>query len=275
MTDDRILVMDSVTKLAPKDRGKVLVAASHGGVYAGYLAAKGHARGVILNDAGGGLDDAGFASLAWADGFGMPAATVDHFSARIGDGADMIANGVISHANAAAAAAGVSVVMPAEAAAAAMASGELWEGEAPDLPESRFMIRAEPGPRVIGCDSASLVKDEDAGQIVVCASHGGLLASAPGYVVKAPLLAVVLNDAGVGKDEAGIARVRLADDMDIAAAAVSAGSARIGDARSTWETGVLSHVNRTAAEAGGAIGMTTQAFVEALTSSSAARSGRD
>lgn len=274
MIDARILVMDSVTKLGPEDRGKVLVAASHGGVYAGYLAAKGHARGVILNDAGGGLEDAGFASLAWADAFAMPAAAVDCMSARIGDGADMIENGRISHANRSARAAGVAVGMPAAAAADAMAAAELWSGEAPDLPESRFVIR-DGRPRVIGCDSASLIRDEDAGQIVVCASHGGLLASAPGYILKAPLLGVVLNDAGVGKDAAGVARIRAAEGMGVAAVAVAAASARIGDARSTWETGVLSCVNGLAAEAGAAVGMTAQAFVDGLIRSSAAKSDRN
>lgn len=272
MSDDRILVMDSVTKLEPKDRGKVLVAASHGGVYAGYLAAKGHARGVILNDAGGGLDDAGFASLAWADGFGMPAATVDCMSARIGDGQDTIQNGVISHANAAARAAGADVGMAAGEAARAMLAASLWDGEAPDLPESRFVIRDTPAPRVIGCDSASLILEEDAGQIVVCASHGGLLASAPGYVVKAPLLAVVLNDAGGGKEDAGVARIHAADAIGIAAIAVSAFSARIGDARSTWDTGVVAFANTRAVEVGAKVGMTAQDFVAALTRSVAGRS---
>ena len=171
--DDRILVMDSVTKLAPADFGKVLVAASHGGVYAAYLAAKGQARGVILNDAGGGLEGAGFSGLDWADGFGMPAAVVDCNSARIGDGEDMLANGAISRANRAAAAAGVTVGMAAAAAARLLADAAMWEGDIPDLPESRFVIRAGAGaPRVIGCDSASLIREEDAGQIVVCGSHG-------------------------------------------------------------------------------------------------------
>lgn len=263
MVDDRILVMDSVTKLAPEDAGKVLVAASHGGVYAGYLAAKGKARGVILNDAGGGLENAGYASLAWADAFGMPAAVVDCMSARIGDGADMIAAGRISHANASATRAGVAVGMAAAKAAEAMAAAAMWAGEAPDLPESRFMIADGPGPKVIGCDSASLIREEDAGDIVICASHGGLLAGAPGYVLKARLLAVVLNDAGIGKDKAGVARIAAADDMGVAAVAVSAASARIGDARSTWETGIVSTVNQLAAGMGAEIGMTTAAFVEA------------
>lgn len=272
MTDDRILVMDSVTKLAPEDAGKVLVAASHGGVYAGYLAAKGKARGVILNDAGGGLEDAGFASLDWADAFGMAAAVVDCMSAKIGDGADMIAAGRISHANRAAKAAGVNIGQPASAAAAAMAAGPMWPGEAPDLPESRFVIsdNAGPSPKVIGCDSASLIQEDDAGQIVVCASHGGLLAAAPNYVLKAKLLAVVLNDAGIGKDRAGVARIAAANGMGVAAVAVSAASARIGDARSTWETGIVSTVNQLAAAMGAEVGMTTAAFVAAARLSAAA-----
>lgn len=263
MTDGRILVMDSVTKLAPEDAGKVLVAASHGGVYAGYLAAKGHARGVILNDAGGGLENAGYASLAWADGFGMAAAVVDCMSARIGDGQDMIAEGRISHANVAAIAAGVAPGMTAATAAEALAAAPMWLGDAPDLPESRFELSAGDGPMVIGCDSASLIRETDAGHIVVCASHGGLLAALPNYVLKAKLHAVVLNDAGIGKDRAGVARIAAADDMGVAAVAVAAASARIGDARSTWETGVVSTVNQLAATMGGEIGMTAQAFVAA------------
>lgn len=265
MANDRILVMDSVTKLAPEDRGKVLVAASHGGVYAGYLAAKGHARGVILNDAGGGRDGAGYGALDWADGFGMPAAVVGCLSARIGDGKDMMRSGVISRANRAAAATGVTVGHSAAFAALRMSTAPLWEGAPPELPESRFVIRAEPGePMVIGCDSASLIEAEDAGQIVVCASHGGLLASNPGYILKAPLFGVVLNDAGIGKDAAGVARIHAAEGMGIAAVAVSSESARIGDARSTWEAGVVSVANGLASRMGAVPGMTAQDFVALL-----------
>jgi len=140
MAEDRILVMDSVTKLASEDAGKVLVAASHGGVYAAYLAAKGKARGVILNDAGGGLESAGFGGLDWADAIGMPAATVDCMSARIGDGKDMMSTGHISFINKAAAKAGVSVGIGCGAAAARMLTADMWSGELPELPESRFVI---------------------------------------------------------------------------------------------------------------------------------------
>jgi len=48
----------------------------------------------------------------------------------------------------------------------------------------------------------------------------------------------------------------------VAAATVAADSARIGDARSAWETGRLSHVNRLAGFLGAEPGITTQDFVE-------------
>jgi len=42
---------------------------------------------------------------------------------------------------------------------------------------------------------------------------------------------------------------------------VAAASARIGDARSSWDEGVISRVNRRAAALGAAPGMSVQAFV--------------
>jgi hypothetical protein len=45
--------------------------------------------GVVLNDAGVGLNGAGIGSLAFCENYGMKAATVSHLSARIGDVADM------------------------------------------------------------------------------------------------------------------------------------------------------------------------------------------
>ena len=77
----------------------MLVAGSHGGVVAAWYAAKAGARAVILNDAGIGKDEAGIAGLRWLEVIGMAAAAVSHASARIGDGADMLAHGTISHAN--------------------------------------------------------------------------------------------------------------------------------------------------------------------------------
>jgi hypothetical protein len=102
----RIVEADSVTQLGDV-AGAVLVAGSHGGVIAAYLGAKAAVHALILNDAGVGKDRAGIAGLVYLEELGMAAAAVDCMSARIGDGADMLARGVISHANVFAAICGV------------------------------------------------------------------------------------------------------------------------------------------------------------------------
>ena len=58
--------------------------------------------------------------------------------------------------------------------------------------------------------------------------------------------AAIFNDAGGGKDDAGYTRLAALDARAVAAATVSCNTARIGDGRSTYETGVLSRVNATA-----------------------------
>ncbi|MFD1526852.1 hypothetical protein, partial [Halolamina salina] len=103
-----VRVLDSVTQLSADAEPGVVVAASHGGAYAGYLAARAGVRGVILNDAGVGKGAAGVKTLPAFDEHGTPAATVAHDSARIGDGADTVRSGRISRANDTAAALGCS-----------------------------------------------------------------------------------------------------------------------------------------------------------------------
>jgi hypothetical protein len=79
-----IRVVDSITKLGEEFRGAVLVAGSHGGRYCGYLTALAGLRGVILNDAGVGKDNAGIGALPYLEALGVPAAVISHQSARIG-----------------------------------------------------------------------------------------------------------------------------------------------------------------------------------------------
>ena len=92
-------VLDSITKLAPEDAGRVVIAGSHGGRYAAYCAARGRVRAVVLNDAGVGWEQAGIAGLHDLQQWGVAAATADYRSCRIGDGADMARHGIISHVN--------------------------------------------------------------------------------------------------------------------------------------------------------------------------------
>jgi hypothetical protein len=56
----------------------------------------------------------------------------------------------------------------------------------------------------------------------------------------------MFNDAGLGKEGAGIAALAMLEARGCAAVTVAHTNARIGDARDTWEHGVLSHVNAAA-----------------------------
>jgi hypothetical protein len=104
-------------------------------------------------------------------------------------------------------------------------------------------------------DSASAITAADAGCVVVTGSHGGLVGGAP---LRHPVLAAVFNDAGVGKDAAGIARLPRLDTLGIAGLAAAHDTARIGDAAHTYAHGRISHVNEAARACGAAPGQTVR-----------------
>ena len=107
-------------------------------------------------------------------------------------------------------------------------------------------IAAESGRRkVLLMDSISHVDAGDAGHIVISASHGGV--SSGEFASRHQLAAVFFNDAGVGKDDAGIAALSM---LEVPAGTVSHRSARIGDAEDMWQHGVLSHLNPAAVRCG-------------------------
>ena len=107
-----VLIMDSITKVAPEDEGAIVVSASHGGASSGEFALEVPLKLVFFNDAGGGKDAAGIAALAMLQARGVAGGAVAHTSARIGDAQDMWACGVISHLNDAARGLGLAVGLP-------------------------------------------------------------------------------------------------------------------------------------------------------------------
>jgi hypothetical protein len=258
-----IVIADSITRVGPEAAGAVVVNASHGGVYAAYLAVKLHAAAAIFNDAGVGRDRGGIGGLDYLEEFGLAAATVGHDTARIGDGADMMAHGVVSHANRLAASLGVSPGQSCRDAAAALQQARPTLRAPPKALEAAFLLIAET-PQVWALDSASLVFPEHKDSIVVTGSHGGLLGGRPETALKYNVLGALYNDAGIGKDEAGTSRLPALNARGIAAATVSAASARIGDARSTYEDGSISRVNARAAALGLREGISAREFVAGL-----------
>jgi hypothetical protein len=258
-----IITADSITRVGPEAAGAVVVNASHGGVYAAYCAAKLHAVAAVFNDAGVGRDRAGIGGLNYLDEFGIAAATVGHDTARIGDGADMMASGVITHANRRAASLGVSPGQTCRTAAARLQQAQPAHRAPPEALEASFLLISEP-PQVWTLDSASLVLPEHKDGIVITGSHGGLLGGRPETALKYDVRGALYNDAGIGKDEAGTSRLAALDARGIVAATVSAASARIGDARSTYEDGIISRVNTRATALGLHAGISALEFVATL-----------
>ncbi len=85
-----------------------------------------------------------------------------------------------------------------------------------------------PAPQIAAVDSVTQPGDA-AGKVLVAGSHGGVIAAYLG--AKSGAHALILNDAGLGKDRAGIAGLFYLDAIGMAAAAVDCNSARIGITR--------------------------------------------
>ena len=88
--------------------------------------------------------------------------------------------------------------------------------------------------QIAAAESVTQLEDV-ADKVLVVGSHGGVIAAYLG--AKAGAHALVLNDAGVGKDRAGIAGLGYLDAIGMAAATVDCMSARIGDGADTFANG--------------------------------------
>ncbi len=108
-------IVDSITELGAADAGCVAVSGSHGGLSSGRFALAARPLLSVFNDAGGGRDNAGLAALALLQSHGLAACTVSHTSARIGEAHSTLADGIINHVNAAAAALGLRQGQPCHA----------------------------------------------------------------------------------------------------------------------------------------------------------------
>src|ERR1700730_2780665 len=115
---------------------------------------------------------------------------------------------------------------------------------------------------IILADTITGLPGPVAGRVIVAGSHGGLY---PGYLAGAAAVrAVVFNDAGIGKDGAGIEALAYLDGLGIAAAALAHSSCRIGDATDAMRRGIVSVANALARAVGVARGMTCAAAISCL-----------
>ncbi len=117
-------------------------------------------------------------------------------------------------------------------------------------------------PGIVLRDSVTKTEPGDVGCVMVTGSHGGVYAV--NLAARAGARAAIFNDAGPGKDRAGVAGLDTLQALGLAAAAVAHDSARIGDAGDAWARGVLSAVNDLAAALGCTIGQPCAEAARAL-----------
>ncbi|MCP4714785.1 MAG: hypothetical protein GY868_06670 [Deltaproteobacteria bacterium] len=111
-------------------------------------------------------------------------------------------------------------------------------------------------------DSISYVTNDNRGDILISGSHGGT--SSAKYALDCRAGAALFNDAGSGKNNAGIKGFKMLQQAGIIAVAVSHESAEIGNAADTYEHGIVSYVNECAQIAGLQAGCTAAETVTIL-----------
>jgi hypothetical protein len=126
----------------------------------------------------------------------------------------------------------------------------------------KSMSAANEEVKILTVASCSNVRAEHRSHVVVSGSYGGRYNAF--NAAKWPVRAVIMNDAGIGKDNAGIVGLDFLDQIDLAAATADALTCHIGDGDHMLAHGVISYVNRTAAALGCASGQSVRSCAERM-----------
>lgn len=256
----RVMVADSLSYFEHDEWfDDVCCGASFAGAPTGAMAMRGGVKGWIAHDGGVGKDEAGIGGLKLADQYNVPAAATDTLESGLSMGHTLM-TAKVSHVNETAKALGVEVGQTGEAAARLMLAAE--RGRKIDftgvIDESFHEVHAEDTGRIYAVWSSSRVTDPHPDDVFCVASHAGKVMAE--YALRVKPRGIIANDAGIGFEESGISGLAdLERVAGIPAAAISVDSARIGDALSTYEEGVISFVNGPAAALGIEVGMSARA----------------
>ena len=255
-----VILLDSLGDVQPDNTRPILVCASHcgdNGTFARKLKNCG-VQAVFLNNAGIGKNQAGISGLAHYQAENILACAVDHNSAEIGVARDTWESGIISHTNTLAEEAGIHPDDSVQEAVAkiihlpsftqknnhaeSLINDEKQNSNKPDL-KKQIQTQID-GVSITVTDSITFLNESNAGDIVVCGSHGGV--SAGHYAQKHRLKAVFFNDAGIGKNKAGIKSLDSRSDAGITACTVDCMSAEIFNGQDVLENGIISVCNQLA-----------------------------
>jgi hypothetical protein len=255
--DGHVVVIDSPREIDRSDvpidppRDVVVHAAYMAAPVATQLLRRGF-RGFIGVDAGIGRNAAGIGGLPLADAHSVPAAAISVYSCDMCAGASVWADGVISSANASAAALGVQPGQSTAEAAALMLRAP--PGQARELhgslPDADFPLQPAPDSRVFGCWSMSLVHGERTRDVFCVGTPVDTTMTIYVYRHAVRPAGIIGSDGGFGRHRMAVAGLPILQAMGIPCAAVSHLSADLGDPRSIYRDGRLSLVNALAHSAG-------------------------
>jgi len=256
-----VILLDSLGDLQPDNTNPILVCASHcgdNGAFARKVKSC-HVKAVFLNNAGIGKNQAGISGLAHYQAENVLACAVDHNSAEIGVARDTWGSGIISHTNTLAEEAGI---QPGDSVQEAVSriikiidktsliqKNKNSESPVDENKDSKVALKKQvkaliDGVTITVTDSITFLNESNAGDIVVCGSHGGV--SAGHYAQKHQLKAVFFNDAGIGKNNAGIKSLESLSDAGILACTVDCMSAEIFNGQDVLDNGIITVCNQLA-----------------------------
>lgn len=256
-----VILLDSLGDIQPDNTRPILVCASHcgdNGTFARKLK-NCHVKAVFLNNAGIGKNQAGISGLMHYEAEDILACAVDHYSAEIGVAADTWESGIISHTNTLAVNAGIQIGDSVKNAVArinylsdnlsSIPENKPFEEPDAEKKDSSTTLKKQTQTQIDGvnitlADSITFLNESNAGDIVVSGSHGG--ASAGHYAQKLQLKAVFFNDAGIGKNNAGIKSLDSLSDAGILACTVDCMSAEIFNGQDVLDNGIISVCNQLA-----------------------------
>jgi hypothetical protein len=117
--------------------------------------------------------------------------------------------------------------------------------------------------RIYTASSSATAPAECAGHVLVSGSYGGEYNAF--HAGKRGIRGVVLNDAGVGRNGAGIAGLAYLDRVHLPGATADARTCHIGDGEHMLAYGVISHVNESAQRYACAVGQSVRQCAQLMT----------
>jgi hypothetical protein len=258
-----IVLLDSLGDLQPGNTSPILVCGSHCGGNRDLARHVNncHVKAVFLNNAGIGKNQAGIRGLTHYQAENILACAVDHNSAEIGIARNTWESGIISHTTTQAEEVGIQIGDSVKEALAkitnmidipsstqknknfeSLINKKKENSSKVDL-KKQLQIEID-GVSITVTDSITFLNERNAGDIVVCGSHGGL--SAGEYAQKYRVKAVFFNDAGFGKNNAGVKSLESLSDAGILACAVDCMSAEIFNGQDVLDNGIITVCNQLA-----------------------------